>query len=102
MLAGVLNQDEAIAIYSLESGKFRKLTGFGSDPVWFSDGRALLFLNKGKIYQASSVSGEAHEVVSVAPEEIARRGFALSADDRHIYFSVTSTDADVWILQFER
>jgi hypothetical protein len=102
MLAGFLNQDEAIAIYLLESGTFRKLTDFGSDPVWLSDGRALLFVNKGKIYETSTVSGEPHEAVSVAPEEIARRGFAVSPDDRQIYFSVTSTEADVWMLQFER
>jgi Tol biopolymer transport system component len=102
MLAGFLNQDDAIAIYSLESGTFRRLTGFGSDPVWLSDGRALLFHNKGKIYETSTDSGEAHEVASVAPEEIARRGFAVSADDRQVYFSVTSTEADVWMLQFER
>ena len=103
MLAGFLNQDEAIAIYSLESGTFRRLTGFGSDPVWLSDGRALLFHNKGKIYETSTDSGEqAHEVLSIAPGEIARRGFAVSSDDRQVYFSVTSTEADVWMLQFER
>lgn len=103
MLAGFLNQNDAIAIYSLESGTFRRLTGFGSDPVWLSDGRTLLFHNKGKIYETSTDSGEeAREVASVAPEEIARRGFAVSPDDRQVYFSVTSTEADVWMLQFER
>jgi Tol biopolymer transport system component len=103
MLAGFLNQDEAIAIYSLDSGTFRRLTAFGSDPVWLSDGRALLFHNKGKIYETPTDSGEqAHEVVSIAPGEIARRGFAVSSDDRQVYFSVTSTEADVWMLQFER
>jgi eukaryotic-like serine/threonine-protein kinase len=102
MLAGFLNQDEAIAIYLFESGTFRKLTDFGSDPVWLSDGRALLFHNKGKIYEISTDSGEAHEMVSVAPEEIARRGFAVSPDDRQVYFSVSSTEADVWMLQFGR
>jgi len=41
-------------------------------------------------------------MVSVAPEEIARRGFAVSPDDRQVYFSVSSTEADVWMLQFGR
>ncbi len=35
------------------------------------------------------------------PEEIARRGFAVS-DDHRIYFSVTATEADVWMAEFEK
>jgi len=38
----------------------------------------------------------------VMPEEIARRGFAMSPDDRRIYFSVSTTEADVWLAEFER
>jgi hypothetical protein len=41
------------------------------------------------------------ELLSVAPEEIARRGFAVSPDDGHIYFSVSTTESDVWMLEFE-
>jgi hypothetical protein len=36
------------------------------------------------------------------PEQVARRGFAVSPDDRHIYFSVSTTEADVWKIEFER
>ena len=49
-----------------------------------------------------SVSGSTRELVSVAPEEIARRGFSISPDDREIYFSVSTTEADVWMAEFER
>jgi hypothetical protein len=47
-------------------------------------------------------TGIARELVSATPEEIARRGFAIAPDDRHIYFSVSTTEADVWMLEFER
>jgi hypothetical protein len=49
-----------------------------------------------------SVSGRSKELVSATPEEIARRGFAVSTDDRRIYYSVSATEADVWMAEFER
>ncbi len=36
------------------------------------------------------------------PEQVARRGFAVSPDDRVIYFSVSTTEADVWKIEFAR
>jgi hypothetical protein len=49
-----------------------------------------------------SESGNRHEILSLPSEEVERRGFCLSPDDRRIYFSVSSTEADVWLIQFER
>jgi hypothetical protein len=46
--------------------------------------------------------GRTRELLSVFPEEIARRGFAISPDDRQIYFSVSTTEADVWMVEFDR
>jgi Tol biopolymer transport system component/tRNA A-37 threonylcarbamoyl transferase component Bud32 len=102
MLAGFLNRDNGIAIYSLGSRSFRKLTGHGADPVWLSDSRRLLFLDGGKIHLLDSASGSTRELVSVMPEEVARRGFAVSPDDRQIYFSVSTTEANLWKIEFER
>ena len=48
------------------------------------------------------VRRDEHGLLSVMPEEIARRGFAMSPDDRRIYFSVSTTEADVWLAEFER
>jgi len=101
MLAGFLNRDDGVATYSPDSRAFRGLTGHGSDPAWLSDSRRLLFLNNGKLRLLDSVSGRSKDLVSAAPEEIARRGFAVSPDDRRIYFSVSTTEADVWMAQFE-
>ena len=101
-LAGFLNRDDGVAIYSLESRTFRRLTEQGADPVWLSDSRRLLYLDRGKISLLDSATGHSKELVSIAPEEIARRGFAVSADDARIYFSVSATEADVWMAEFEK
>ena len=102
MLAGFLNRDNGVVIYSPDSRTFRGVTESGSDPAWLSDNRRLLFLNQGKICLLDSVSGRSKELVSARPEEIARRGFALSPDDRRIYYSVSTTEADVWMAEFEK
>ena len=73
------------------------MTDYGVDPIWHSD-RRLLFIHEGKIHLVDSETRKAHEILSIAPQEMARRGFALSRDDRQIYFSVANTEADVWLM----
>jgi Tol biopolymer transport system component/serine/threonine protein kinase len=102
MLAGFLNRENGIALYNVAARTYRKLTPTGADPVWLSDSRRLLYLDKGKIYLLDSATGATRELVSANPEEIARRGFSISPDDRRVYFSISTTEADVWMLEFER
>jgi Tol biopolymer transport system component len=102
MLAGFLNRDDGVAVYSLVSRTYRKLTDHGADPMWLSDSRRLLYLDRGRIHLVDSESANGREVLSIAPEEIARRGFAISPDDGRIFFSVSRTEADVWMMDFER
>jgi Tol biopolymer transport system component len=102
MLAGFLNRDDGIALYSMANRSFQRLTNQGSDPVWLSDSRRLFLHHGGSIHLLDSQTGTMQELLSVTPEEIARRGFAVSPDDRQIYFSVSSTEADVWVMEFAR
>ncbi|HTP34775.1 MAG TPA: protein kinase [Candidatus Acidoferrales bacterium] len=102
MIAGFLDRDNGIAIYTPASRSFRKVTERGADPVWLSDNRRLLYLDQGKIHLVELASGSTRELVSAAPEEVARRGFAVSPDDSRIYFSVSTTEADVWTVEFQR
>jgi TolB protein len=102
LLAGFLNRGEGLAVYSREMRTFRKLSDTGADPVWLRDGRRLLFLYRGRIHVLDTATGRSHEAVSIAPEEVARRGFAVSPDDGRIYFSASSTEADVWLLTFQQ
>ena len=66
-LAGFLNRDDGVVIYSPDSQTFRRLTESGSDPAWLSDSRRLLFLNKGTICLLDSASGRSKGLVSATP-----------------------------------
>ncbi|MEK7409509.1 MAG: hypothetical protein AAB225_30965, partial [Acidobacteriota bacterium] len=90
-----------ISTYSLESQKYQTLSTFGTRPHWLSDSRRLLFHHKDKIYLADTRSRRTHEVLSVAPHEVRAYNLPLSADDRAIYFSVETSEADVWLMSLQ-
>jgi Tol biopolymer transport system component len=101
-LAG--NRTEApasgVVVYSLESQQYEKLTDFGSQPVWLSDSRRLLFRRQDKLYLIDSQSKKIRELLSVAPHE-SGVGVTLPHDDRLIYFSLLTTEADIWMMTLE-
>jgi Tol biopolymer transport system component len=104
-LAGYLERVDGtfpgIVLYDLASRTYEKLTDSGMEPVWFSDGRRLLFNLDGKIHLVDRQTKRTHEVLSIAPSAVARRGFALGPDDRAIYFSVSITEANIWLLMYQ-
>jgi Tol biopolymer transport system component/class 3 adenylate cyclase len=76
---------------SRKARHYTRLTSFGSDPVWLKDNHRLLFHYNGKIYVVDSALREPEKevrlVLSVAPDEVARRGFSIDAENHWIYFS---------------
>jgi Tol biopolymer transport system component len=89
-----------LVIYSLESQKFERLTDFGLGPVWLKDNRRLLFVRQEKLYLVDSQSKKTHEVLSVAPHNLDEK-LALSQDNHMIYFSLSQTEADIWLMSLE-
>jgi Tol biopolymer transport system component len=87
-------------VYSLETQRYEQLTDFGRNPVWLSDSRRLLFLHQGKLYLIDSQSKKVRELLSVAPNEFGL-GATISRDDRQIFFSLITTEADIWLMTLE-
>jgi Tol biopolymer transport system component len=89
---------EGISIYSLESKRLEKLTDFGLRPIWLSDSRRMLFQDlRARLYLLDSRSKKVHEILSGSPNDLGN-GVTISRDDRHIYFSLVSTEADIWMM----
>jgi len=89
-----------IIVYFFDSQQYERLTDFGSFPVWLSDSRRLLFQDQSKLYLIDSQSKKSHEVLSVAPHEFGN-GVTLPQDGRMIYFSLLTTEADIWLMTLE-
>ncbi|MCL5745326.1 MAG: hypothetical protein M1541_15600, partial [Acidobacteria bacterium] len=90
---------QGIAVYRFNSGAVQRISEFGSFPRWLSDSRRLLFSHRDRIYLADVTSGPVRELVSVSPNEI-EWAVGVSGDDRVIYFSLVSTEADIWLANF--
>ncbi len=92
---------EGISVYSLESQQFEKVTDFGLRPVWLSDSRRMLFQDlRARLYLVDSRSKKFREVLFVTPQDLGN-GVTISRDDRLIYFSLVTTEADIWLMNLE-
>jgi len=47
-----------------------------------------------------SLSKKVRELLSVAPNGLSA-GVTVSRDDRQLYFSLVTTEADIWLMNFE-
>jgi eukaryotic-like serine/threonine-protein kinase len=104
-VAGVQQRQDGtsagILVYHFSSGKYTKVSDSGIDPVWLSDNRRLVLNQRGRLQLIDTETKASREILSIAPSDIAPRGFSVSKDDRTIYFSVATTTADIWLLSFD-
>ena len=84
-----------IAIHTVGSTEIRWLTEVGEWPVWLGDNRRLLYSHRGKLLVIDSVSGRQKEILSLPQNTLGSVG--LSKDNRTIYFTLQSAEADVWM-----
>lgn len=87
-----------IAVYSLPTRTFRRLTRFGSVAGWLSDNRRLIFQDEDTIYLLDSRSGRVRALISVAPHGLGGAVITLARDDRTIAYVQETTEADVWLM----
>ena len=85
--------------YSFDSGQYERLTEFGEHPIWLNDNRRLLFFSQDKLYLLDSRTRKSQEILSVAPNRFQSLG--LSRDNRVIYFSLQTTEADIWLASLD-
>ena len=86
-----------IKAYSLETNQFEDISNLNSErPVWMNDSRRALFTYNGKLFVVDTQTRKAREVFARLPYQI--RWYALSRDQRTIYFAQDISEANVWAL----
>lgn len=90
-----------VGIYDLESKKYDWLTDFGDWPVWLNDNRRLLFVSQGKIFLFDSATRKYEPILTVTDQDVDIGGPSLSPDNKTLYFTFVSTEADIWLMTLE-
>ncbi len=78
--------------------QLERLTDFGERPSWLRDSRRLLFIHQDKLYLVDGQTKRVEELLSVAPHGL--QSITLSRDNRQLFLSLSTTEADVWLASF--
>jgi eukaryotic-like serine/threonine-protein kinase len=85
------------SIYSLETGKFEKLSENGTASMaWLADNRRALFMVEGTVSIIDTATKKQRAFFANEPDRIV--GFRLSRDNRWLYYILEAVEADVWVL----
>ena len=93
-------QQSSVVVYTLatpDAAPRLDLIAENADyPVWLNDNQRLLFTRAGKIYVADTQSKTTRELFAPALGNTAEY-CTPAPDNRTIYFSLTSTETDIWL-----
>jgi Tol biopolymer transport system component len=97
--------DSGIFVYSLATRSYQRVSPFGQEPVWLSDSRRLLFTalgpdRQGAGYLLDTKTMKVRRLLE-APPHLSIAGIGISRDDRSIYYSLLSSESDIWISSFD-
>lgn len=85
------------AIYSFETGALEKASDFGGISMsWLQNDRRVLLIIDGTICVTDTVTRKHRPFFSRTPDRII--GFSLSQDNRWLYYTLESVEADIWLL----
>ena len=102
-LAGSLEQARGgpstpgVVVYSFATRRYERLTDTGSIPVWLHDGRTLLYLLDGKVFECDLRSRGSRLVLAPPPNSMFT-SLVVGPDDRQLYAVRATEEGDIWML----
>lgn len=89
----------AVFCFSFDTNRYEKVANSGAYPMWFPDSSRFIFLWEDKIYISDIATKRWREILSLPEGQIT--SVAISRDSQLIYFSVRSTESDIWLLDLQ-
>lgn len=99
LIGNISGPPSAVAEFSFETNRYEQLTEFGSSPMWLYDSSRFVFFFEGKIYLGDVKTKRLRELFSSDEHDI--RYVDVSADGQLLYFSMYSSESDIWLLDLE-
>jgi Tol biopolymer transport system component len=87
-----------IWFYSLATRSYQQFWP-GTNPVWLADSRRLIYAYGGHLYIADGQLKISRELLALPDQQL--DGPRLSRDNRHLYFTGSGTDANLWLMKVD-
>ena len=89
-----------VGSFSFETNSYEKLTEFGGAAMWLPDSTRFVFiLNPNKLYLGDVKTRRVRELLSSGENEI--RSVDMSPDGELLYYTIYSSESDIWLLDLE-
>ena len=90
---------DSVGYFSLETNRFEKVAPSGVYPMWLSDSTRFIYISEGKAYLTDIQTKRVRKILDLGQEEIG--GLGISNDGQLLYFTVSSSESDIWLLDLE-
>ena len=90
------NSASQVHCYSFETKRFEKILDHGAYPMWLADGVRFLYLWDDKVYLSDISTKRVREILSLPENRF--NSIGISQDGQMIFFTVYSTESDIWLL----
>ena len=91
------HRERGIVVYSFATKHYDQFANLGAFPVWLNDNRRILLREGDTFYLVDRLEGKARKIYSLAQgNQIGTH--VLSRDNRRLYFTSVSSEADIWLL----
>jgi Tol biopolymer transport system component len=88
-----------LAYFSFETNRYETLLPFAGAPMWLPDSTRFLTFADNKAYLSDINSKKAREIFSSKDGEL--RSVDISRDGTLLYFTVYSSESDIWLLDLQ-
>ena len=99
LIGNLSGPPQVVACFSLETNQYEKLTEFGGSATWLPDSTRFIFFFNNKLYIGDVKTKRVREVFLSNENEI--RSVDISPDGKLLYYSIYSSESDIWLLDLE-
>ncbi len=94
------HRERGIVVYSFATKHYDQFGNLGAFPVWLNDNRRRLLREGDAFYLVDRLEGKTRKIYSLAQgNQIGTH--VLSRDNRRLYFTSLSSEADIWMLKLK-
>lgn len=95
-LGTVGNVQGRVGYFSLERNQYERFDQLGGTPMWLPDSTRFVFLSGRKVFLTDINTKKVREVFTLEEETLG--GLGISSDGQLIYFTASSSESDIWLL----